>query len=65
MHVIAFVNIKFVNLALAVCLLVLYDLLLMPIVMFGCLFQALVLCIVLFTVTFSVLFVVIFLLCLC
>jgi hypothetical protein len=37
-----FVNIKFVYLALAVCLLVLYDLLLLPIVMFGCLSQALV-----------------------
>jgi hypothetical protein len=50
MYVIAFVNIKFVYLALAVCLLVFYDLLLLPIVMFGCLCQALVLCRLLFIV---------------
>jgi hypothetical protein len=41
MYVIAFVNIKFVYLALVVCLLVVYDLLLLPIAMFGCLCQAL------------------------
>jgi hypothetical protein len=42
MHVIAFVNVKSVYLALAVCLLVFCDLLLLPIVTFGCLCQALV-----------------------
>jgi hypothetical protein len=42
MYVIAFVNIKFMYLALAVCLLVLYDLVLLPSVMLGCLCQALV-----------------------
>jgi hypothetical protein len=54
-----------VYLAPAVCLLVLYDLLLRPIVMFGCLCQAPVSYRILFTVTFSIFFVVIVLLCLC